>query len=69
MARYFEFLSQLYGFHLTHPRTFAVAVNEKISHLSIKSQKSFMVLGCDASLKIKFEALPLPDFWIYIPNE
>jgi hypothetical protein len=22
MARYFEFLSQFYGFHLTHPRTF-----------------------------------------------
>jgi hypothetical protein len=21
MARYFEFLSQFYGFHLTHPRT------------------------------------------------
>jgi hypothetical protein len=22
MARYFEFLSQFYGFHLTHPRIF-----------------------------------------------
>jgi hypothetical protein len=25
-----------------------------------------MELACDTSLKIKFEALPLPEFWIYI---
>jgi hypothetical protein len=25
-----------------------------------------MELACDTSLRIKFEALPLPDFWIYI---
>jgi hypothetical protein len=28
-----------------------------------------MKLACDTSLKIKFEALPLLDFWIYICNE
>jgi hypothetical protein len=39
------------------------------SHLSIKSQESLMQLVCDTSLKIKFESLPLPDFWIYIQNK
>jgi hypothetical protein len=28
-----------------------------------------MELACDTSLKIKFEALLIPDFWIYIRNE
>jgi hypothetical protein len=28
-----------------------------------------MELACDESLNISFEALPLPDFWIYIRNE
>jgi hypothetical protein len=28
-----------------------------------------MDLSCVTSRKIKFEALPLPDFWIYIRNE
>jgi hypothetical protein len=48
---------------------FAVTVSEKIRHLSIKSQESPMELACDSSLKMKFEALPLPDFWTYIQKE
>jgi hypothetical protein len=28
-----------------------------------------MELSCDTSLKIKFEALSLPEFWIYTKNE
>jgi hypothetical protein len=28
-----------------------------------------MELACYTSFKIKFEALPLPYFWIYIRNE
>jgi hypothetical protein len=28
-----------------------------------------MELACNTSLKIKFEALPLPDFFVYIINE
>jgi hypothetical protein len=37
--------------------------------LSTKSQESLMEFSRNASLKIKFEALPLPDNRIYIPNE
>jgi hypothetical protein len=28
-----------------------------------------MELSCDISLKIKFEAVSLPEFWIYIKKE
>jgi hypothetical protein len=35
-------------------------------HLSIKAKESLMELSCDTSLKIKFEALSLVEFWIYI---
>jgi hypothetical protein len=42
---------------------------EKISRLSIKAKESLMELSCDISLKIKFEALSLPEFWIYIKKE
>jgi hypothetical protein len=35
-------------------------------HLSIKAKESLMKLSCDISLKIKFEALSLVEFWIYI---
>jgi hypothetical protein len=28
-----------------------------------------MELACDSSLKIKFDALPFSDFWIYVRNE
>jgi hypothetical protein len=45
---------------------FAIAIGEKISHISIKAQESLMELSCDTALKIKFEALSLPKFWIYI---
>jgi hypothetical protein len=31
--------------------------------------ESLMELACDTSIKIKFEAPQLPDFWIYIRNE
>jgi hypothetical protein len=40
--------------------SFAVAIGEKISSLSIKAKESVMELSCDTSLKIKFEALSLP---------
>jgi hypothetical protein len=45
---------------------FAVTIGDKISHLSIKTLESLMELSCDTSLKIKFEALSLPEFWIYM---
>jgi hypothetical protein len=45
---------------------FAFTIGEKINHLSIKAKKSLMELSCDTSFKIKFEALSLPEFWIYI---
>jgi hypothetical protein len=45
---------------------FAVTITEKIIHLSIKAKESLMKLSCDISLKIKFEALSLSGFWIYI---
>jgi hypothetical protein len=48
---------------------FAVAVSEKISHLPVKFQESLMRLACDTSLKMKFEALPLPDFGMCVRNE
>jgi hypothetical protein len=48
---------------------FAVTIGEKISHLSIKAKESLMEHSCDKSLKIKFEALSLPKFWIYIKTE
>jgi hypothetical protein len=44
----------------------AVTIGEKISHLSIKAKESLMELSCDTSLKIKFKALSLPEFWICI---
>jgi hypothetical protein len=44
----------------------AVTIGEKISHLSIKVKVSLMELSCDTSLKMKFEALSLPEFWVYI---
>jgi hypothetical protein len=47
---------------------FAVTIGEKISHLSIKAKESLMELSCDISLKMKFEALSLPEFWIHIKN-
>jgi hypothetical protein len=46
--------------------SFAVIIGEKISHLSIKAKESLMELSCDISLNIKFEALALVEFWIYI---
>jgi hypothetical protein len=47
--------------------SFAVTICEKIiSHLSIKAKESLIELSCDISLKIKFEDLSLPEFWIYI---
>jgi hypothetical protein len=45
---------------------FAVTIGEKISHLSIKAKESLMEISCDTSLKIKFEALSLPELWIYM---
>jgi hypothetical protein len=45
---------------------FAVTTSEKISHLSLKSKESLMELSRDTSLNIRFEALSLPEFWIYI---
>jgi hypothetical protein len=48
---------------------FAVTIGEKISHLSIKAKESLMELSWDTSLKIKFEALSLLEFWIYIKKE
>jgi hypothetical protein len=48
---------------------FSVTVGEKISHLSIKAKESLMELPCDTSLKIRFEALSLPEFWIYIKKQ
>jgi hypothetical protein len=48
---------------------FAVTISEKISHLSIKAKEPLMELSCDTSLKIKFQALPLPEFWVYIKKE
>jgi hypothetical protein len=42
---------------------FAVPIGEKVSHLSIKTKESLMELSCDTSIKIKFEALSLPEFW------
>jgi hypothetical protein len=48
---------------------FAVTISEKISHLSIKAKESLMELSCDTSLKIKFQALSLPGFCIYIRKE
>jgi hypothetical protein len=48
---------------------FAVTIGEKIIHLSVKAKESVMELSCDTSLKIKFEALSLPEFWIYIKKE
>jgi hypothetical protein len=47
---------------------FAGAIGEKIRHLSIKAKEPRMELSCDTSLKITFEALSLPEFWIYIKN-
>jgi hypothetical protein len=45
---------------------FAVTIGEKISHLFIKAEECLMELYCDTFLKIKFGALSLPEFWIYI---
>jgi hypothetical protein len=41
---------------------FAITIGEKINHLSIKAKESLMELSCDTFLKIKFEALSLPEF-------
>jgi hypothetical protein len=35
----------------------------------LKAKESLMELSCDASLKVKFEALSLPEFWIYIKKK
>jgi hypothetical protein len=48
---------------------FAVTIGEKISYLSIKAKEPLIELPCDISLKIKFEALFLPEFRIYIKIE
>jgi hypothetical protein len=50
-------------------KPFAVTIGEKISHLSIKAKGSLMELSCETSLKIKFEALSLIEFWICIKKE
>jgi hypothetical protein len=50
-------------------KPFAVTVGEKISYLSIKAKEPLTELSCNISLKIKFEALSLPEFWIYIKIE
>jgi hypothetical protein len=43
-----------------------VTIGDKIGHLSIKAKESLMELSFDTSLKIKFEALSLLEFWICI---
>jgi hypothetical protein len=43
---------------------FAVTIGEKISRLSVKAKESLMELPCDTSIKIRFEALSLPEFRI-----
>jgi hypothetical protein len=48
---------------------FAVTIGEKISYLSIKANESLMELSCYTSLKTKFEALSLLEFWIYTKTE
>jgi hypothetical protein len=48
---------------------FSVTIGEQISHLSIKAKESLMELSCDTYLKIQFEALSLPEFWIYIKKK
>jgi hypothetical protein len=44
MARYFEFLSQFYGFHLTHPRNKLVSLLVSLSrhnvHMKVDRKKS-----------------------------
>jgi hypothetical protein len=45
---------------------FLVTISEEISHLSIKAKEYLTELSYDTSLKIKFKALSLPEFWIYI---
>jgi hypothetical protein len=52
--------------HESMQNTFAVTIGEKIRHLSINAKESLMELSCDTSLKVKFEALSLSEFWIYI---
>jgi hypothetical protein len=49
-----------------YAKSIAVTTGEKKSHLSIKAKESLIELSCDIYLKIKFEALSLPEFWIYI---
>jgi 17beta-estradiol 17-dehydrogenase/3beta-hydroxysteroid 3-dehydrogenase/mitotic-spindle organizing protein 1 len=48
---------------------FAVTIGEKVNFLSIKAKERLMKLSCDTSLKIRFEALSLSEFWIYIKIE
>jgi hypothetical protein len=47
---------------------FAITVGEKISHFC-KAKEFLTELSCDTSLKIKFEALSVPEFWIFIKKK
>lgn len=49
--------------------SFAVTVYGEIIQLSTKCRESQIELKYDVSLKLKFEALPLLDFWICIRDE
>jgi hypothetical protein len=47
---------------------FAAVICEKMSNF-INVKESLIKLSCDTSLKIKFEALSVPKYWIYIMKE
>jgi hypothetical protein len=55
--------------HLWMRNPFTLTIGEKISDLSIKAKEYLMELFCDISLKIKFEAVSLLEFWMNIKKE
>ena len=58
-----EYYPELVNSHLNWIRNpFATGVG---IHLDMKSQEELIEISNDGDMKIKFSALPLPEFWIY----
>lgn len=62
-----EYYPELENSHLNWIRNpFAHGVG---AHLDMKSQEELIEISNDGGMKIKFSALPLPEFWIYSRTE
>jgi hypothetical protein len=69
MARYFEFLSQFYGFHLTHPRTCMRAHTRKRSHTHTHTHTHTSNICIYKVISVLNENLSETEKYIQVPRD